>query len=178
MRHPRRGLNASHAPGRHSGSPPGRPGRGPTAVRCRVARRETRTHPLMRRGPAIRACPRPTSGRPAKSGQRASRRATPLIWGTAKETGPPRARPKRGASMALAFSFSFPDERDLNASTALNVDRHPEARPRLLEPGEPRRATARIGPQIGAVHPSRRAEFIIGPAEGRTRWRAPQDDRE
>ena len=48
--------------------------------------------------------------------------------------------------------------------------RHPEVRPRPLEPGEPRRATARLSPhgeqaaETGAVHPSRRAKR-----------RAPQD---
>jgi tripartite-type tricarboxylate transporter receptor subunit TctC len=51
-----------------------------------------------------------------------------------------------------------------------NIDRHPEVRGR--EAIEPRRATARVSPQIGAVHPSRLARSQV-PA-----LLAPQDDGE
>jgi len=49
--------------------------------------------------------------------------------------------------------------------------RHPEVRAE----GAPRRTTGNAR-QCTGRRPSRLAEFIIGPAKGRTRWLAPQDD--
>src|ERR1700733_5290695 len=50
-----------------------------------------------------------------------------------------------------------------------HVSRHPEAAAKRPSKGDGRGA--------GAVHPSRLAELVIGPAtSGRTRWLAPQDD--
>src|SRR5436305_3876861 len=49
------------------------------------------------------------------------------------------------------------------------ICRHPEVRAH--------RASKGAGPKAAAVHPSRAAELVIGPAtSGRTRWRPPQDD--
>ncbi|MGA3311067.1 MAG: RluA family pseudouridine synthase [Xanthobacteraceae bacterium] len=49
------------------------------------------------------------------------------------------------------------------------VHRHPEVRAQRASKGD--------GPGARAVHPSRAAEPVIGPAtSGRTRWRPPQDD--
>jgi uncharacterized protein (DUF1015 family) len=54
-----------------------------------------------------------------------------------------------------------------DTTTESSQDRHPEVRAQRASKGD--------GP-AEAVHPSRAAEPVIGPAEGRTRWRPPQDD--
>jgi 23S rRNA pseudouridine2605 synthase len=64
---------------------------------------------------------------------------------------------------------------DFSAPAAQGEEHRPlHRRPEGLAAG--RRASKGDGPGAAAVRSSRAAEFTIGPAEGRTRWRPPLDD--
>jgi hypothetical protein len=74
-----------------------------------------------------------------------------------------RALPEAFSEIMFAFAQEIhawvlaederPSRRASGERRATTSSRHPEARARPLRPGEPRRATARMLQQVGAVHP-------------------------